>query len=59
MESITVIGSMPSATPTNKETMIKVTKGFSLNLVIKRKSRTIPKITMAKGILQFVFFKEF
>jgi len=50
MEAMTETGSMPSAIPTNKETIIKVIKGFSLNLVIKIKRRTIPKITISSGI---------
>ena len=52
MESTTLIGSMPSAIPTNKETIIKVIKAFSLNLAMRMNRRRIPRITINKGIFR-------
>jgi hypothetical protein len=53
MDATTETGSIPSAMPTNKETIIKVIKGFNLKRVIKIKRSTIPNITISRGIKRF------
>jgi hypothetical protein len=56
MEATTETGSMPCAIPTNRETIIKVIKGFSFNLTIRRNRIPIPKMTMNSGIKVVVYF---
>jgi hypothetical protein len=55
MDCTTVSKVIPSAMPTNRETMINVIKALSLNLAIRINRSNIPIITISNGMLRAGF----